>query len=139
MTSALPRLVFLAFAPLAGLQERPPDPAKPAPSDVIQQWNDAVAKRDVKTMARLAAKAIPKRALTILQQQSFLDYQGSTRIIHEEISGDRAVVVYRLENRGAVFTPEVRYDVATLVREGGQWKVLPNGGGVLKEGRPAKR
>ena len=61
------------------------------------------------------------------------------KIIHEEIDGDRAVVVCRLENRDAVFTDEIRYDMITLVRETKQWKVDLQGGGVLKPGKQPKR
>jgi hypothetical protein len=131
--------VLFAFVPLAPTQEKPKDQKDLSPSDVTKVWNGAVAKRDMKIVAKVAAKGTPKLVFELIQQQTFLDYQGETKIIHEEISGDRAVVVFRLENHAAAFTPEIRYDVAVLVREDGQWKVSHNGGGVLKEGKQAKR
>jgi hypothetical protein len=93
----------------------------------------------MKTLAKLASRTTPKVSLTVIKQQGFLDYQGTTKIIHEEVSGDRAVVVYRLENRDAVFTAEIRYAVIDLVREDKQWKVTEQGGGVLKPGKQPKR
>jgi hypothetical protein len=89
----------------------------------------------MKTVAKLASKTTPKASLKLMEQQSFLDYQGAAKTIHEEISGDRAVVVYRLENRDAVFTAAIRYDVIVLLREDKQWKVIQQGGGVLKPGK----
>jgi hypothetical protein len=139
MTRAVSLLVLFSFGPLAGAQERPKDHKKLSPSDITRLWNNAAAKRDMKLIGSLASKDTPKTTFAIIQQQTFLQYQGETKIIHEEIGGDRAIVVYRLENRGAVFTPEVRYDIATLVREDGQWKVSQKGGGVLKEGKQSKR
>jgi len=139
MRRAVSLVIFFSLASLAEGQERPKEHDGSSPSGVIKLWNDAVARKHSKLVAELVSKDAPKRTLEILQQQTFLEYQGETRIIHEEISGDRAVVVYRLENRGALFTPEVRYDVATLVREDGHWKVSPNGGGVLKLGKQIKR
>jgi len=56
------------------------------------------------------------------------------KIVHEEIKGDRAVVVYRLENPEAMFTAKIRYDVVVVVREDKQWKVSEQGGGVLEPG-----
>jgi hypothetical protein len=132
-------LAILAVVPLAPAQEKAKDPKATSPSAVIKAWNEAAAKRDMRTLARLASTNTPKSTFNLIQQQTFLQHQGEIKIIHEEISGDRAVVVYRLENRGAVFTPEIRYDIAGLVREDGQWKVAPHLGGVLKEGRQANR
>jgi hypothetical protein len=139
MVKAFSLVVLFSYLLLARSQEKPKGPKNASPREVIKAWNNAVAKRDMKTVARLASKSTPKATLKLIQQQLFLNYQGETKIIHEEISGQRAIVVYRLENRGAVFTPEVRYDIAGLVREDGQWKVAQDLGGVLKEGKQTKR
>ena len=86
----------------------------------------------MKTVAKLASRTTPKRSLKLIEEQGFLNYQGTVKIVHEEIKGDRAVVVYRLENREAVFTAKIRYDVIVVVREDKQWKVSEQGGGVLE-------
>ena len=127
-------LVF-AFVPLAHAQEKSKDQKELSPSEVVKQWNQAASKRDMKTLAKLASKTMPKQSLEDIKQQLFLQYQGETKIIHEEISGDRAIAVYRVENRGAVFTPEIEYGMITLLREDGHWKVSDQGGGVLKAGK----
>jgi hypothetical protein len=128
--------IFCAFAPLAYGQEKQKGQKELSPSDVVKQWNDAAAKRDMKTVAKLASKTRSKKSLALIVQQGFLEYQGETKIIHEEISGDRAVVVYRLENRDAVFTAAIRYGTNLLVREDGVWKITREEGFViLKEGK----
>jgi hypothetical protein len=136
-TSSL--VALFSYLLLTPAQEKPKGHKKASPGEVIKAWNNAVAKRDMKIVATLASKSTSKATLKLIQQQLFLNYQGETKIIHEEISGQRAIVVYRLENRGAAFTPEIRYDIAGLVREDGQWKVSQNMGGVLKEGKQTKR
>jgi hypothetical protein len=132
-------ILFVAFVPLTCAQEKPKDQKELSPSEVVKQWIDAAAKKDMKTVAKLASKTTTKQSLKLIEEQGFLNYQGETKIIHEENGGDRAVVVYRLENRDAVFTPEIRYDMITLVREAKQWKVSQQGGGVLKEGKQPER
>jgi hypothetical protein len=87
----------------------------------------------------LAPKSTRPITFKLIREQLFLDYQRKTEIIHEEISGEKAIVVYRLENPGATFRPEVRYDTVGLVREDGQWKVTQGVGGVLNEGKQVKR
>jgi hypothetical protein len=138
MVKTLSIVALFSYLLLAPAQEKPKGHEKVSPSEVIKAWNSAVAKRDMKIVAGLASKSTSKATLKLIQQQLFLNYQGETKIIHEEISGQRAIVVYRLENRGAAFTPEIRYDIAGLVREDGQWKVSQNMGGVLKEGKQTK-
>src|SRR5262245_27049017 len=136
MLRAFSFAVCCAFVPLAYGQERPKDQKELSPSDVVKQWNDAAAKRDMKTVAKLASNTRSKRSFELIAQQAFLDYQGETKIIHEEMSGDHAVVVYRLENRDAVFTAAIRYGMNVLVREDGVWKVTREEGGViLKKGK----
>jgi hypothetical protein len=139
MKTALSLVTLFSLVTLAPGREKPKGNKDPSPSQVIQAWNSAVAQRDMKTVARLAAKGTRPTTLKLLREQLFLNYQGKMRIIHEEISGARAIVIYRLENRGATFTPEIRYDIAGLVREDGRWKVSQDLGGVLKEGKQAKR
>jgi hypothetical protein len=139
MKRVLSIAALFSFATLAPGREKSKGDMNPSPSQVIKAWNSAVAQRDMKLLARLAAKSTRPLTFKLIREQLFLNYQGKTKIIHEEISGERAIVVYRLENRGAAFTPEVRYDIAGLVREDGQWKVSQDLGGVLKEGKQAKR
>jgi hypothetical protein len=136
MLKPLSFLLLFALVPLAFAQEKPKDKQDFSPSEVVKQWNQAASKRDMKTLAKLASGTAPKQSLELIDQQFFLHYQGETKIIHEEISGGRAIVVFRVENRGAVFTAEIRYGFILLVREDGQWKVTgEEGSGVLKPGR----
>jgi hypothetical protein len=139
MTKFFSFVLWVALVSLAHAHDESKDQKAVSPSDTVKKWIAAAAKRDMKTVANLASKATTKRSLKLIQEQGFLNYQGAAKIIHEEIGGDRAVVVYRLENRDAVFTPEIRYDVIVLVREDKQWKVTEQGGGVLKPGKQPKR
>jgi hypothetical protein len=93
----------------------------------------------MKTIAKLASRTTPKHSLKLIEEQGFVNYQGTVKIVHEEIKGDRAVVVFRLHNREAVFTAKVRYDVIVVVREDKQWKVSEQGGGVLEPGEQPQR
>jgi len=139
MIRASSLMLFCIFVPLAAGQEKSKDQKAASPSEVVKTWNDAVAKRDMKTVAKLASKTMPKRTLELLFQSGFPPYQGETKIIHEEISDDSALVVFRLENRGAIFTAEIRYGMNLLAREDGQWKVTRHEGGiVLKPGKQPK-
>jgi hypothetical protein len=131
--------ILVASGPLASPQDNPKDQKEASPSETVKQWIDAAANRDQKTLAQLAGKSTSKQSLKLIEQQGFLNYRGAAKIIHEEICADRAVVVYRLENRDAVFTPEISYDIVTLVREANQWKVDMQGGGVLKAGKQPGR
>src|SRR5262245_27982422 len=136
MLRAFSFTVFCALVPFANGQEKPKDQKELSPSDVVKQWNDAAAKKNMKTIAKLASTTRSMRSLELMAQQAFLEYQGVTRIIHEEISGGRAIVVYRLENRDAVFTAAIRYGMNLLVREDGVWKVKREEGFViLKKGK----
>lgn len=139
MTRFVSLVILVAFAPSACPQEKPKDPKEASPSETVKQWIDAAANRDAKTLAKLAAKSMSKQSLMLIQQQGFPHYQGQVKIIHEETCGEQAIVVYRLENRDAVFTPEIRYDLVTLVRDANQWKVNEQGGGVLKAGKQPGR
>jgi len=138
MTSFL-SLILVASGPLASPQDNPKDQKEASPSETVKRWIDAAASRDQKTLAKLAAKSMSKQSLKLIEQQGFPNYQGQVKIIHEEICGGQAIVVYRLENRDAVFTPEIRYDLVTVVREANQWKVNEQGGGVLKAGKQPGR
>jgi hypothetical protein len=135
MTESLCFVVLVALVPLAPGQEKGKDQKQVSPSEVVKQWIDAAAKKDGKTLAKLASKSTPKQSLKLIQEQGFVSYQGEAKIVHEEICGDRAIVVYRLENRDAAFTAEIRYDIITLVQEANEWKVTTQGGGVLKAGK----
>jgi hypothetical protein len=139
MTRLLSFLLLVAFGPLAYAQKGSKNENKVSPSDTVKKWIDAAGKRDMKTLGKLASRTTPRRSLKLIEEQGFLNYQGAAKIIHEEMSGDRAVVVYRLENRDAVFTAEIRYDVIVLVREGKEWKVTEQGGGVLKPGKQPRQ
>jgi hypothetical protein len=139
MTKVFPFLLWVPLVSLAHVQEESKDQKAVSPSNTVKKWIDAAAKRDMKTVAKLASRTTTRRSLKLIQEQGFLNYQGAVKIIHEEIGGNRAVVVYRLENHDAVFTAEIRYDVIVLVREDKQWKVTEQGGGVLKPGKQPKR
>jgi hypothetical protein len=143
MSTVLASVLLVAFAPWAfaqaTAQEKPKELKERSPSEVVKQWVSAAAKRDMEAVTKLASKTTPKQSLMLIEQQGFLNYQGEVKIIHEELSGSRAIVVYRLENRDAVLTAEIRYDMILLVREDQQWKVAEQGGGVLKPGKEPKR
>jgi hypothetical protein len=136
MTKVFSSVLLVAFASLAFAQEEKKDPKAVSASETVKKWIDAAANRDMKTLEKLAAKTTRKTSLKLIKEQWFINYQGTVKIIHEETSGDRAVVVYRLENRDAVFTPEICYDVIGLVREDNEWKVDDRVGGVLKPAKP---
>jgi outer membrane lipoprotein-sorting protein len=79
-----PKVEAGAFA-LTSTQQK----AEVSPSEVVKQWIDAAAKRDMKTVAKLASKTTRKQFLKLLEDQLFLDYRGETKIIHEEILADK--------------------------------------------------
>jgi hypothetical protein len=139
MNRAFGILVLWAVASFVAGQDKPKDAHDPSPSEVIKRWNEAAAKSDMKTVAKLASKTTPKVVLELIEQQFSLHYQGETKIVHEEISGDSAIVVHRIENRDAVFTAEIGYRMNLLVREDGLWKVTEQSGSVtLKPGKRPK-
>ena len=135
MSKCLSVALLVTMAPWVGPQEKGKDQKEVSPGDVAKQWIDAAAKKDGKTLEKLASKTTRQQSLKLILEQGWLGYQGDVKIIHQETCGDRAVVVYRLENRDAAFTAEIRYDILTLVLEAKQWKVDTQGGGVLKEGK----
>ena len=139
MTKVISLMVLFAFLTLADAQEESKEGKKESPSDTVTKWIDAAGKKEMKTIAQLASKTMPKHSLKLIEEQGFLNYRGTVKIVHEEIKGDRAVVVYRLENREALFTAKVRYDVIVVVREDKQWKVSEQGGGVLEPGEQPQR
>jgi hypothetical protein len=139
MNRAFGILVLCAVTSFVAGQDKPKDAHDLSPSEVIKRWNEAAAKSDMKTVAKLASKTTPKVVLDLIEQQFFLHYQGETKIVHEEISGDSAIVVHRIENRDAVFTAEIGYRMDLLVREDGRWKVTEQSGNVtLKPGKRPK-
>src|SRR5262249_26646016 len=92
MSTILPSVLLVAFAPLAAAQataqEKSKDPKERSPSEVVKQGVGAAAKKDMETVAKLASKTTPKQSLTLIELQGFLNYQGDVKIIHEEIGGD---------------------------------------------------
>ena len=104
--------------------------AAPSPGDAVKAWNDALTKEDVKAAESLTSSTSKdhiKQNFGSLEQLS-KSYQGSlkndklqTKIIHEEISGDTAMVVYRVQYGDE----KVKYWMDKLYREGGEWKVAP--------------
>ena len=100
------------------------------PGDAVKGWNDALTKGDVKAAESLTSSTSKdhiKQNFGSLEQLS-KSYQGSlknveleTKIIHEEISGDTAVVVYRVQYGDA----KVKYWMDKLYLEGDEWKVAP--------------
>ena len=134
MTKVISLILVNSFLTLADARQESKNGKEPSPSDTVKKWIDAAAKKEMKAVAELASKATPKRSLKLIEEQGFLNYQGTVKIVHEEIKGDRAVVVYRLENPEAMFTAKIRYDVVVVVREDKQWKISEQGGGVLEPG-----
>jgi hypothetical protein len=134
MNKVIAVVLLLSFASLAFAGKD--DKEELSPSETAKKWIDAAGKRDAKTLAKLASKTMRKQALKLLDDQGWTVYQGTVKIIHEETTAERAVVIYRLENPDAVFTAELRYGILDLVREGDQWKVTDQAGAVLKPGKP---
>ena len=139
MARVISLMIIFVFLTPADAQEESKDGKEASPSDTVKNWIDAAAKKEMKTVAKLASRATPKRSLKLIEDHGFLNYQGTVKIVHEEIKGDRAVVVYRLENQEAVLTAKIRYDVIVFVREDKQWKVSEQGGGVLEAGEQPRR
>jgi hypothetical protein len=137
VTRAFAFVVIVALLPVAYSQEKPKDREGPSPGEVVKSWNEAAAKRDMKALAKLASKDVSKQVLDAIGQQGFLYSGGETKVIHEEISGERAVVVFRVENRGAVVAPEIRYGMVLLLRESATWKFRRQEGSVSL--KPEKR
>jgi hypothetical protein len=116
----------------------PPQPAvtntggnanQPSPGDAVKAWNDALTKGDVKAAESLTSSTSKdhiKQNFGSLEQlsasyRSLKNVKLQTKIIHEEISGDAAVVVYRVQYGEA----KVKYWMDKLYLEGGEWKVAP--------------
>ena len=53
-------------------------PKEVSPSEVVKQWIDAAAKRDMKTVAWLASTTTSKPSLRLIEQQGFLKYLRTT-------------------------------------------------------------
>ena len=116
--------VLIALVPLAEGQEKPKETNEASPSEVVKAWTESLSKRDMKAVARLASKTTSKNGFAALTQLA-ISYQGlkvESKIIHEEISGDSAVVVCRVQH-GAAIT----YYMEKLVKERGAWRVTPQG------------
>ena len=102
----------------------------PSPGDAVKAWNDALTNEDVKAAEGLTSSTSKdhiKQNYGSLEQLS-KSYQGSlksdklqTKIIHEEISGDTAMVMYRVQYGDE----KVKYWMDKLYLEGGEWKVAP--------------
>lgn len=137
MARAILFVVMLALLPVAYGQEKPKVQKGPSPGEVLKAWCEAAAKRDMEAVRKLASKDVDKKVLDAIEKDGSLVYRGQTKVIHEEISGNRAVVVFRVEVGGPVYTANVTYRMALLLREDGGWKFSrEEGRAVLK---PAKR
>ena len=93
-------------------------------------WNDALTKGDVKTAAELTSSTSNEHIkqafgsldqLSAAYQQNLKELKVETKIVHEEISGDSAIVVYRVQYGDKT----VKYWMDKLFREAGNWKVAP--------------
>lgn len=101
-----------------------------SPGEVVKAWNDALAAGDVKTAESLTSGTSDqhiKQNLVSLEQLSLAYQRGmkglkvETQIVHEEINGETAVVVYRVQYGDKT----VKYWMDKLFRESGDWKVAP--------------
>lgn len=138
MARFVPFVLMLTLLPEAYGQEQSKAPKGPSsPGEVLQAWYEAAARRDMEAVARLASKDVDRKVLNGIEKEGGLHYRGRTKVVHEEISGDRAVVVFRVEQGGPAYAANVTYRMALLLREGGAWKFgREEGRAVLK---PAKR
>ncbi|MGI8980884.1 MAG: hypothetical protein ACR2FY_16775 [Pirellulaceae bacterium] len=136
VTAAIPNL-FVAIL-LGGCGE-PPQPAvmKPtvqaaelSPGDVVKAWNDALAKGDVKSAADRTSSTSNQHIkqnfgsleqLSAVYQKGMKDLKVETKIVYEEIDGDTAMVVYRVQYGDKT----VKFWLDKLFREAGDWKVAP--------------
>lgn len=100
--------------------------ASPSPTDSYLRWIDAAAKNDVPAVAELTSKTrkpdLDLKTLCGSISASFKKTGWKNSPVHEEISGDSAVVVYRVEYGDG----KVKYWMDKLVREDGSWKVVPH-------------
>lgn len=96
-----------------------------APSEVVKAWNDALRNGDVKTAAMLTSRTSGHgQDLGYFEQLSnrYQNFRVVERIIiHEEISGDAAVVIYRVQYA----SDATKYWMDKLFREDGSWKLAP--------------
>jgi hypothetical protein len=129
MIRVLVFIVWSAFPLLANGQEKPKNTKDASPTEVVKQWNEAAAKKDMKVLKKLASGRVPDQHLKLIELQFFIHYQGETKIIHEEISGDRAIVICRLEHKNPI-RAAVSYRMTVLVRERRAWKVTQEEGSV---------
>lgn len=98
-----------------------------SPGEVLKAWNDALTTGNVKTAEKLTSGTSDqhiKQNFVSLEQLSII-YQKGTKcvqvLVHEEISGDTAIVVYRVQYDDKT----VKYWMDKLFREAGDWKVAP--------------
>jgi hypothetical protein len=134
MRRAFTLLVCCTVISFAPGQEKQKDQKELSPSEVVQAWNGALAKADMKTVRNLSVKNTREEIFEALHQHALIWKHSkdkvAAKIIHEEISGDAAVVVYRVQHGS-----EITYDVVKLVREDQAWKVSGEAGRVfLKKG-----
>jgi hypothetical protein len=122
--------VLLTFALSALGQDEHRATASLSPSDVSAAWNDALDKGDMKTAAELTSKTAETfiqeafgslEQLSTLRQQELKGVKVGRRLVHEEVSGNSAVVVYRMQYDADAVT----YWMDKLVHEDGSWKVAP--------------
>lgn len=101
-----------------------------SPGAVVKAWNDALTQGDVEAAEGLTSSTSKDHIkqnygsleqLSVSYQKSMKNIKVETKIVHEEISGDSAVVVYRVQYGEKA----VKFWMDKLYREGGDWKVAP--------------
>lgn len=117
-------------------QPKPPEQPVPknlkalSPGEVAKTWNDALTEGDVRTAASLTSTTSTLHIkqnfgsleqISVIYQRNLKDHKVESKLVHEEISGDTAVVVYRVQYDDKA----VKYWMDKLFREDGTWKVAP--------------
>lgn len=122
--------ILFTFAPYAQGQDEQRATAGLSPSDVSATWNEALARGDVETAAELTSKTSETyiqqafgslEQLSAVMQRELRGVKLRRKLVHQEISGNSAVVVYRMEYDADAIT----YWMDKLVHEEGSWKVAP--------------
>lgn len=117
-------------------QPKPPEQPVPnhlkalSPGEVAKTWNDALTEGDVQTAASLTSTTSTLHIkqnfgsleqISVTYQRNLKGRNVETKLVHEEIIGDAAVVVYRVQYDDKA----VKYWTDKLFREGGIWKIAP--------------
>ena len=130
-------IYLLSISLFVGCQQpKPPVPPAPknlkelSPGEAAKTWNDALTQADVQTAASLTSSTSAPyikqnfgslEQLAIIYQQNLKHRKVETKLIHEEISNDTAIVVYRVQYD----EKSVKYWMDKLLREDGTWKIAP--------------